>query len=58
MRAVIDLLSSTEQEIVKLLEDKDAKNTKRSTKVAKEHLKDKTIQEPDDKTELAQVHHS
>ena len=51
--------SSTEQEIEKLLEDEDSKNTKRSTKVAKElfheYLKEKNIQEPDDKTELAHV---
>ena len=42
--------SSTQQEIEKLLEDKDSENTKRSTKVAKElfyeYLKEKNIQEP------------
>ena len=51
--------SSTQQEIEKLLEDKDSENTKRSTKVAKElfyeYLKEKNIQEPHDKKELAQV---
>ena len=39
--------SSTQQEIEKLLEDKDSENTKRSTKVAKElfyeYLKEKNI---------------
>ena len=53
------LASSTQQEIEKLLEDKDLENTKRSTKVAKElfyeYLKEKNIQEPHDKKELAQV---
>ena len=43
--------------IEKLLEDKDSENTKRSTKVAKElfyeYLKEKNIQEPHDKKELA-----
>ena len=42
-----------------LLEDKDSENTKRSTKVAKElfyqYLKEKNIQEPHDKKELAKV---
>ena len=52
--------SSTQQEIEKLLEDKDSENTKRSTKVMKEltfyeYLKEKNIQEPHDKKELAQV---
>ena len=51
--------SSTQQEIEKLLEDKDSENTKISTKVAKElfyeYLKEKNIQEPHDKKELAQV---
>ena len=51
--------SSTQQEIEKLLEDKDSENTKRSTKVAKElfyeYLKEKNIQEPHDKKELAQA---
>ena len=51
--------SSTQQEIEKLLEDKDSENTKRSTKVGKElfyeYLKEKNIQEPHDKKELAQV---
>ena len=51
--------SSTQQEIEKLLEDKDSENTKRSPKVEKElfyeYLKEKNIQEPHDKKELAQV---
>ena len=51
--------SSTQQEIEKLLEDKDSENTKRSTKVARElfyeYLKEKNIQKPHDKKELAQV---
>ena len=42
-----------------MLEDKDSENTKRSTKVGKElfyeYLKEKNIQEPYDKKELAQV---
>ena len=45
--------SSTQQEIEKLLEDKDSENTKGSTKVAKElffeYLKEKNIQELHDK---------
>ena len=51
--------SSTQQEIEKLLEDKDLENTKRSTKVAKkifyEYLKEKNIQEPLVKKVLAQL---
>ena len=51
--------SSTQQEIQKLLEDKDSENTKRSTKAVKElfyeYLKEKNIQEPHDKKELAKV---
>ena len=51
--------SSTQQEIEKILEDKDSENTKRSTKAAKElfyqFLKEKNIQKPQDKNELAQV---
>ena len=51
--------SSTQQEIEKLLEDEDSENTKRSTKVPKElfyeYFKEKNIQEPHDKKELAQV---
>ena len=51
--------SLTQQEIEKLIEDKDSENTKRSTNVAKElfyeYLKEKNIQEPHDKKELAQV---
>ena len=51
--------SSTRQEIEELLENKDSENTKRSTKVAKElfyeYLKEKNIQEPHDKKELAQA---
>ena len=51
--------SLTQQEIEELLEDKDSENTKRLTKVAKElfyeYLKEKNIQEPHNKKELAQV---
>ena len=51
--------SSTRLEIEELLENKDSENTKRSTKVAKElfyeYLKEKNIQEPHDKKELAQA---
>ena len=51
--------SSTQQEIEKLLEDKDLENTKRSTKVAKElfykYLKEKNTLEPHCKKELAQM---
>ena len=51
--------ASTQQEIEKLVADKDSKNTKKSTKVAKElfyeYLKEKNIQEAHDKKELAQV---
>ena len=49
--------SSTQQEIEKLLEDKDSENTKRSTKVPKElfyeYLKEKNIQEPHDKNGIS-----
>ena len=51
--------SLTQQEIEKLFgnEDKDSENTKRLTKVTKElfYLKEKNIQEPHNKKELAQV---
>ena len=51
--------SSTQQEIEKLLEDKDSENTKRWAKVVKElfyeYLEEKNIQEPHGKRELAQV---
>ena len=51
---------STQQEIEKLLEDKDSENTKRSTKVAKELfyeylIKRKTSRSHTTKKELAQV---
>ena len=36
VRMACRFASSTQQEIEKLLEDKDSENTKRSTKVAKE----------------------
>ena len=53
------LVDSLRRPSKKLLEDKDLENTKRSTKVAKElfyeYLKEKNIQEPHDKKELAQV---
>ena len=59
VRMASQFASSTQQEIEKLLEDKDSENAKRSTKVAKElfyeYLKEKNIQEPHDKKELAQV---
>ena len=59
VRMASQYASSTQQEIEKLLEDKDSENTKRSTKVAKElfyeYLKEKNFQEPHDKKELAQV---
>ena len=59
VRMASQFASLTQQEIEKLLEDKDSENTKRSTKVAKElfyeYLKEKNIQEPHDKKELAQV---
>ena len=51
--------SSSQQEIEKLLEDKDSENTKRSTTVATklfyEYIEEKNIQEPHDKKELAQA---
>ena len=53
------LVDSLHRSSKKLIEDKDSENTKRSTKVAKElfyeYLKEKNIQEPHDKNELAQV---
>ena len=51
--------SSTQQEIEKLLEDKDSGNPKKSKKVAKElfyeYLNEKNIQESHEEKELAQV---
>ena len=51
--------SLTEQDIEKIVEDKDSQNTKRSTKVAKElfanYVKDKKLREPEEKKELAQT---
>ena len=45
--------SSTEQEIEKLLKQKDSENKKRLTKIAKEmfheHLNGKSVQKPEDK---------
>ena len=45
--------SSTEQEIEKLLKQKDSENKRRLTKIAKalshEHLKEKSVQKPEDK---------
>ena len=59
LRMASRFASSTELEIEKLLEVKDSENTKRSTKVATELfyecLKEKKIQEPHDKRELAKV---
>ena len=49
----------TEQDIEKIVEDKDSQNTKRSTKVAKElfadYVKEKKLREPKEKKELAQT---
>ena len=49
----------TEQDIEKIVEDKDSQNTKRSTKVAKElfadYVKEKKLREPEEKKELAQT---
>ena len=51
--------SATEKVIERLLDEKESHNTKRSTKVAKElfseYLKEKNIQEPVEKKDLAQV---
>ena len=51
--------SLTEQDIAKIVEDKDSQNTKRSTKVAKElfanYVKDKKLREHEEKKELAQT---
>ena len=51
--------SVTEQDIEKVVEDKDSQNTKRLTKVAKElfadYLKEKKLREPEEKKELAQT---
>ena len=59
VRMASGFASSTQQEIEKSLEDKDSENTKISTKVAKElfyeYLKEKNIQEPHYKEELARV---
>ena len=45
--------SSTEQEIEKLLKQKDSENKRRLTKIAKElfheYLKEKSVQKPEDK---------
>ena len=45
--------SSTEQEIKKLLKQKDSENKRRLTKIAKElfheYLKEKSVQKPEDK---------
>jgi len=47
--------SSTEQEIEKLLKQKDSENKRRLTKIAKqlfhEYLKEKSIQKPEDKND-------
>ena len=51
--------SLTEQDIEKIVEDKDSQNTKMSTKVAKElfadYVKEKKLREPEEKKELAQT---
>ena len=52
-------LSSSEDEIRQLLEEKDSKNTRRTYKVAQqvfhEYLLEKGIAEPKEKSEIAQV---
>ena len=52
-------LNTSEDEIKKLLDDKDSENTKRTYKVAREvfyeYLNEKGIVEPTEKSELAQV---
>ena len=52
-------LSSSEDEIRQLLEEKDSKNTKRTYKVAQqvfqEYLLEKGIAEPTEKSEIARV---
>ena len=49
----------TEQDIEKIVEDKDLQNIKRSTKVAKElftdYVKEKKLREPEQKKQLAQT---
>ena len=51
--------SFTEQDIEKIVEDKDLQNTKRSMKVAKElfadYVKEKKLREPEKKKKLAQT---
>ena len=51
--------SFTEQDIKKIVEDKDLQNTKKSMKVAKElfadYVKEKKLREPEEKKELAQT---
>ena len=51
--------SLTEQDIEKIVENRDSQNTKRSTKVAKElfadYVKEKKLREPEEKKELAQT---
>ena len=51
--------SLTEQEIEKIVEDKESQSTKRSTKVAKEliadYVKQKKLREPEEMKELAQT---
>ena len=51
--------SLTEQDIEKLVENKDSQTQKRSTKMAKElfayYVKEKKLREPEEKKELAQT---
>ena len=51
--------SLTEQVIENIVEDKDSRNTKRSTKVARElfgdYMKEKTLRELEEKKEWAQT---
>lgn len=49
----------SKNELLKLLDDKDAENTKKATKLAlnvfTKYLKEKKMNEPDDKDTLAEV---
>ena len=51
--------SLTEQDIEKIVKDKDSQNTKSSSKVSKElfadYVKDKKLREPEEKKELVQM---
>ena len=51
--------SVTEEELKVLIENKDSKNTKRTTKtsvkILNDYLRDKNLEQPQDKTALANV---